>query len=379
MNDLTQNRDSRKSIIATVASVLACFALVMSLLPAAAIADDVQDPETPGTEQPGGDQGTTEGDGSDNEGDGNGDQGTDELKEVGIPAVPTSLVYNGAEQLLLAKNDGYTIEFDKDSGAIDTDTAVVALNAGEYTLTLELNEGYKWVGGGTDAVERTVTIAPYDLSATGNATVTAPDITYSGKAAEPAVTITLKNDIKPVADTDYTVEYTDNDAVGTAYVTVEGKGNFTGKKIASFAIGEGQNLYRLYNPYSGEHLYTYDQNEQKELVKLGWNDEGIAWYAPKKSDVPVFRLYNPYSGDHHYTTSSNERDGLVKIGWKDEGIGWYSEEAQTVEVLRIFNPFATTSTHLYTLDSNEVKVNVDRGWKDEGVGWYAAEMPASTK
>lgn len=82
-------------------------------------------------------------------------------------------------------------------------------------------------------------------------------------------------------------------------------------------------LHRLYNPNSGEHFYTCEQDEKDHLVSLDWKDEDAAWKVPKTSDQPVYRLYNPNNGDHHFTTSEDEKESLVKVGWKDEGIGFY--------------------------------------------------------
>ena len=43
-------------------------------------------------------------------------------------------------------------------------------------------------------------------------------------------------------------------------------------------------------------------------MRVGWNDEGVAWYSDVKKTVPVYRLYNPFAvtGMHHYTTSYGE-------------------------------------------------------------------------
>ncbi len=38
-------------------------------------------------------------------------------------------------------------------------------------------------------------------------------------------------------------------------------------------------MYRLYNPNTGEHLYTGSKREGNKLVDVGWNDEGIGWYG----------------------------------------------------------------------------------------------------
>ena len=63
-------------------------------------------------------------------------------------------------------------------------------------------------------------------------------------------------------------------------------------------------IYRLYNPISGEHLYTRDANEKNVLSsKHGWKYEGVGWYAPT-SGKPVYRLYNPGLANHLYTTDT---------------------------------------------------------------------------
>ncbi len=133
---------------------------------------------------------------------------------------------------------------------------------------------------------------------------------------------------------------------------------------------EGQEMFRLYNPYSGEHFYTASAYEHDVLVGLGWKDEGVGWVAPAEG-APVFRLYNPYGGDHHYTMGEFERDELVKVGWLYEGIGWRSAGENGVPVLRQYNPYASAGAHNFTTSAFEVDSLVGLGWKDEGIGWYA--------
>ena len=131
-----------------------------------------------------------------------------------------------------------------------------------------------------------------------------------------------------------------------------------------------RNMYRLYNPYSGEHLYSESLKERTRLTALGWEYEGVAWVAPVLSDTPVYRLYNPYSGDHHYTLDLGERDYLVRLGWNAEGIGWYSDDAEGMPLLRLFNPYLFVGSHLYTLSSSEYDDLIVLGWQGESVGWY---------
>lgn len=130
---------------------------------------------------------------------------------------------------------------------------------------------------------------------------------------------------------------------------------------------DGTNMYRLYNPNSGEHFYTANAGERDNLTHTGWSYEGIGWVAPK-SGKPVYRLYNRYSGDHHYTVNAGERNALVNVGWKYEGVGWYS--GGSVPLYRQYNAKAKSGTHNYTTSKAENDQLVRAGWRAEGVGWY---------
>jgi hypothetical protein len=133
-------------------------------------------------------------------------------------------------------------------------------------------------------------------------------------------------------------------------------------------------MYRMYNPCSGEHLFTIDLNEAKTIATKGWRWEGIGWVVPKTSSTPIYRLYNSHSGDHHFTKDKNEYDTLKKRGWTQEGIAFYSEEANSssVAVMRLFNSHSKTGTHHYTKDSNEYSTLKGYGWTQEGVAFYVS-------
>ena len=97
--------------------------------------------------------------------------------------------------------------------------------------------------------------------------------------------------------------------------------------------------------------------ESDILMNAGWNAEGIAWTEPVAFDTPVYRLFNPYSGDHHYTIDANERDYLVSVGWNDEKIGWYSSD-NGIPVYRLYNPYAMgAGSHLFTADAVEKEIH----------------------
>ena len=139
------------------------------------------------------------------------------------------------------------------------------------------------------------------------------------------------------------------------------------------------NVFRMYNPNSGEHFYTRSMEEAKHLVNVGWSWEGVGWVAPSEGDQ-VYRLYS--GTDHFYTTSVAERDDLVSVGWSYEGVGWVTEDENEGRPLyRQFNPNADPSasynnsgSHNYTLSKGENDYLVSVGWRAEGIGWYGADQ-----
>lgn len=138
-------------------------------------------------------------------------------------------------------------------------------------------------------------------------------------------------------------------------------------------------IYRLYNPVSGEHFYTDDEDERAYLTVIGWKSEDVAWKSPTDGD-PVYRLYNPNAGEHHYTKSEKEKDALVDLGWEDEGILFYSEsETKGEPIYREYNPNEESCNHNYTSNKAEHDYLVSLGWKDEGVAFYAASETYALK
>ena len=132
-------------------------------------------------------------------------------------------------------------------------------------------------------------------------------------------------------------------------------------------------IYRMYNPYTGEHFYTSNKLEKGILINVGWSYEGVGWMAPSSSNAPVYRLYNGNVGDHHYTMNDYERQMLISQGWSDEGIGWYSDENESVAIFRQYNPNNITGTHNYTVSEGERDYLINNGWSDESVGWYGTD------
>ncbi|MCB2187324.1 MAG: VCBS repeat-containing protein [Deltaproteobacteria bacterium] len=90
-------------------------------------------------------------------------------------------------------------------------------------------------------------------------------------------------------------------------------------------------LHRLYNPNSGRHYYTKNNGERDALVAAGWNferDEGYIFTAADVAPadtVEVFRLYHPTIGTHLYTKNAFEAAWVVTNlpPWEQQtSLGW---------------------------------------------------------
>ena len=89
---------------------------------------------------------------------------------------------------------------------------------------------------GTDSADSSINLSKANITLDKNS------YTYDGTTKTPAVTVTLDGKTL-VLNTDYTVSYSNNIKVGTAAVTVTGKGKYTGSATINFTITEaaGQN------------------------------------------------------------------------------------------------------------------------------------------
>lgn len=122
-----------------------------------------------------------------------------------------------------------------------------------------------------------------------------------------------------------------------------------------------RSVYRLYNPASGDHLYTQSHAEALSVQAGGWKYEGVAWKAPESGDL-VMRLCNPYNGIHHFTTDQKEIQALQKLGWNLEGAAFRS--GGNTPIYRLYNP--NGGQHILTGARAEHDALCKAGWICEG-------------
>lgn len=169
----------------------------------------------------------------------------------------------------------------------------------------------------------------------------------------------------------HTVDIVSKTGVASAPLTVVESLNVAPGDNAQESV-PGRDMFRLYNPNSGEHFYTASDEERDYLINAGWTYEGVAWKAPLDG-VPVYRFYNPNAGEHHYTYRAEERDHLINAGWILEEGGWFSDPEETVPLYRLYNPNEFANNHHYTTDLDEFLALIEFGWVDEGSAWHGVK------
>ncbi len=165
----------------------------------------------------------------------------------GVPRTPAAILTDNGKTL--KKGTDYTVSYEDN------------INAGTAKVVI------KGKGNYTGTVTRTFTIKPKTLSSI-KIKLAATSYSYNGTFKTPAVKITHnENTLKK--DSDYTVSYKNNKAIGTATVTITGNGNYTGMRTLTFKI----------NP---ARVTSFKQSAEysASTIKMTWKKvSGAAGYA----------------------------------------------------------------------------------------------------
>ena len=156
-------------------------------------------------------------------------------------------------------------------------------------------------------------------------------------------------------------------------------------------------VYRFFDPTSGGHLYTVDENERNfvqenldNYVYEGETYEAVEPLAIAQSltdtgteveSEEVYRFFNPTTGVHLYTTNEIEKDNIIENldNFVFEGVKFYAYETEvegSMPIYRFYEP--SLGVHFYTPDENEknsVEENLDN-YNYEGIAYYAMPLEA---
>lgn len=165
-------------------------------------------------------------------------------------------IFNGANQKpTVSVTDGTILTSDDyivtNAGGINADTYHVVVN------------GTRNYSG---TIDKTFTIGQLDLASASVSLVTLSSYVYDGLAKEPGIqSISFSGGLTVTSD-GYSAVYADNVNVGTATITLTGRGNYKGTKIATFNILP-QTITAEMITLSNEQ-YTYNGKVQKPEVSV---------------------------------------------------------------------------------------------------------------
>ena len=201
-------------------------------------------------------------------------------KIVPVPTANEGLVYDGTVKVgVTSTGVGFRV------------SGEMAINAGSYTATATLRDGWKWSDGTTAPKSIPWSISKAKIT---GATMEKAALPVNGKVQKPVPTVT-GDPVNPSAG-DYTLEYTEgymdenffskpvepSDA-GKYWVFAEGQGNFEGIVRADFELCAHETLsYDAYNEYRHRPICEH----------CGWRSAALEKHKFNKRDFTFWR-YSP--------------------------------------------------------------------------------------
>lgn len=162
--------------------------------------------------------------------------------------------------------------------------------------------------GGDDGGDETDTI---DISAADVSNVNAKYL-YTGSAIEPDPVVTVNGE-KLTRDTDYSVSYSNNTAVGTATLTIEGINSYSGTITRSFEI---YNVLKQGWQYENNGWYYYKNGVP---AKSEWVQDNTGWCWLDENGRMATNSWVQYKNHWYYLKS----DGYMAANrWINDNKGW---------------------------------------------------------
>ena len=197
------------------------------------------------------------------------------------------------------------------------------VNAGTATVTLTGKGNFS----GTRTETFTITRAPISKATVGSVA----SRTYTGKAIKPAPTVkrgttTLKK------DTHYTLSYANNTKVGTATITITGKGNYTGTKKVTFKVVKAANPMVC---KAVARTASFSTLKSKAVtvarpITLTTKQQGTLSYAKVASGSSSYLTVNKSTGKVTVKKGTKKGTYTIKIKVTATGNANYKAKAATV-------------------------------------------------
>ncbi len=150
--------------------------------------------------------------------------------------------------------------------------------------------------------------------------------TYTGKARKPAVTI-KDGDYTLVKGTDYTLTYKNCKNIGTATVTITGKGNYTGTKTLTYKIVPKKTTIKVTKKSDIKAKFTWTAVDGAEKYQLYYSTNGgkykkLATVSGSKTSVTLSGL----------DFEKNDYKFKIRSYGTDDGTKYYSSFSKAVTV-----------------------------------------------
>ena len=189
--------------------------------------------------------------------------GNDNVTYNGSAYTPELTVTPAGGGTALTLGTDYTVSYKKGDAAVES-----MIDAGDYTIVITAKEGSAY--GGSKEVP--FTIIPKTIVADW-VTLAQDTYDYTGEEVKAEVKVTDSDrGVDLTLDTDFTVAYSNNVAVGTATASVTGTGNYTGGPfVKSFEIGYRVSGEQLDEAIAGHTYGTYYNNETDTYLPDGYS------------------------------------------------------------------------------------------------------------
>ncbi|MBR3241115.1 MAG: S8 family serine peptidase [Parasporobacterium sp.] len=234
----------------------------------------------------------------------------------------SSFTYNGKAQKPVVKTiAGQKLQEGTDYKVTYTNNK----NVGTATVTITGKGNY------TGTTKTSFTIQPVSI---GAATLEYQSKAYTGKALKPAAAVKAKVDgkVKTLkAGTDYNITYTNNKNVGTATVTITGKGNYKGTLTRNFKITKAANNISKVAPASKTLKYSALKN-QAQAFKIKATDKfgATMTYAMDSKTSKTVKKYITISRAGKVKVKKGTPKGTYTVKVKVTASGTKNYTAKTV-------------------------------------------------